>query len=401
MIPWLLPALGLGIGLWLLLLGAMPARASLAEGMARLRLLPEPPPLATRRIAQPSALIRAGTPLAGALLRRSGALGLRVLGGLVSPEDLAVVGQTEERHVAEKLASGLTGLALPLLLATVLGVAGGVLQTTIAIPLAVPLWLALVLGLGGFIAPDLVVRSNAVTRRREMVDDLTVFVQTVAMSLTANRGIEAALQDGAGAGDSWGFVQLRAALSEARIGQERPWDALGRLGSRARSGHPRGAGGPGCAGRPGRCAHRRVPADLQRDAPRPPADPGRGRGARGQRADGSGERPAARRFHPVPGGTGISHALEVTDQADNDEEGGGDMVRFRRQRAAQPGVRGRMSRRRAGERGVEMIQVAIWAVAALVIMAVLVVAVMAFVNSRTNCLNDTTISSSSNPLSGC
>lgn len=77
------------------------------------------------------------------------------------------------------------------------------------------------------------------------------------------------------------------------------------------------------------------------------------------------------------------------------------MVRFRRQRAVQPGVRGRMSRRRAGERGVEMIQVAIWAVAALVIMAVLVVAVMAFVNSRTNCLNDTTVSSASNPLSGC
>ncbi len=77
------------------------------------------------------------------------------------------------------------------------------------------------------------------------------------------------------------------------------------------------------------------------------------------------------------------------------------MVRFRRQRAVQPGVRGRMSRRRAGERGVEMIQVALWAVAALVIMAVLVVAVMAFVNSRTNCLNDTTVSSASNPLSGC
>ncbi|MGP8160206.1 MAG: hypothetical protein ACLQGJ_03135 [Candidatus Dormibacteria bacterium] len=76
-------------------------------------------------------------------------------------------------------------------------------------------------------------------------------------------------------------------------------------------------------------------------------------------------------------------------------------MRFRRQRAVQPGVRGRMSRRRAGERGVEMIQVALWAVAALVIMAVLVVAVMAFVNSRTNCLNDTTVSSASNPLSGC
>jgi uncharacterized protein with FMN-binding domain len=48
-----------------------------------------------------------------------------------------------------------------------------------------------------------------------------------------------------------------------------------------------------------------------------------------------------------------------------------------------------------------MIQVAIWAVAALVIMAVLVVGVMAFVNSRTNCLNNTTINSTSNALSGC
>jgi hypothetical protein len=77
------------------------------------------------------------------------------------------------------------------------------------------------------------------------------------------------------------------------------------------------------------------------------------------------------------------------------------MVRFRREPAAHPGVTGRMSRRRAGERGVEMIQVAIWAVAALVIMAVLVVGIMAFVSSRTNCLNNTTISNSTNPLSGC
>jgi hypothetical protein len=65
------------------------------------------------------------------------------------------------------------------------------------------------------------------------------------------------------------------------------------------------------------------------------------------------------------------------------------MVRFRRQRAAQPGVRGRTSRRRAGERGVEMIQVAIWAVAAMVIMALLVVGI------------NTTISNSANPLGGC
>ena len=77
------------------------------------------------------------------------------------------------------------------------------------------------------------------------------------------------------------------------------------------------------------------------------------------------------------------------------------MVRFRRQPAAQGGVTGRTRVATSASSGVEMIQVAIWAVAALVIMAVLVVAVMAFVNSRTNCLNDTTVSSASNPLSGC
>jgi hypothetical protein len=48
-----------------------------------------------------------------------------------------------------------------------------------------------------------------------------------------------------------------------------------------------------------------------------------------------------------------------------------------------------------------MIQVAIWAVAAMVIMALLVVGIMAFVNSRTACLNNTTISNSANPLGGC
>jgi predicted acetyltransferase len=77
------------------------------------------------------------------------------------------------------------------------------------------------------------------------------------------------------------------------------------------------------------------------------------------------------------------------------------MVRFRRQPAAQGGVRGRTRRRHVGEQGVEMIQVALWAVAALVIMAVLVVAVMAFVGSRTACLNNTTITNSTNPLGGC
>ena len=109
MIPWLLPALGLGIGLWLLLLGAMPARASLAEGMARLRLLPEPPPLATRRIAQPSALIRAGTPLArgaAAPLRSARSPAARRAGQPRGPRRRgADPGATRRREAGERVSS--------------------------------------------------------------------------------------------------------------------------------------------------------------------------------------------------------------------------------------------------------------------------------------------------------
>jgi Flp pilus assembly protein TadB len=229
-VSWLVPALLLGLGLWLIVLSALPARASLAEALARLRLVPAVSPLATAAPARPSSLVRSGTPLARALLRRPDALTLRLLGGLVSPEDLAVVGQSLEGHVAEKLASAALGLLLPLAGGAALLGAGGLADMDLGITLAAPAWLAVIMAIAGFLAPDLVVRSNAATRRRELLDDLTVFIQTVGMSLTANRGVEAALQDGARAGGDWGFEQLRSALRQARVGLERPWAALGRLG---------------------------------------------------------------------------------------------------------------------------------------------------------------------------
>ena len=230
MIPWVVPAVVLGLGLWLVLLSVLPVRRPLADELARLRLQPEPSPLAVPALAPPDALVRAGTPLARALLRRPGALTLRVLGGLVSPEDLAVVGQSLEQHVAQKLASGILFFALPLAVSALLIAVTGVLGLGLGFTLTAPAWLGLVLGGLGFLAPDFVVRSKAATRRRELLDDLTVFIQRVGMSLTANRGVEAALRDGVALGTDWGFVQLRGALRQSSIGSERPWAALGRLG---------------------------------------------------------------------------------------------------------------------------------------------------------------------------
>jgi Flp pilus assembly protein TadB len=231
MTVWLIPAVVLGLGLWLIVVGAVPARASLGEELARLRLLPpEPPPLRSAARSRPSPLVAAGTPLARALLRRPGAITLRLLGGLVSPEDLAVMGQSLERHVAEKLATALLGFLLPLCAGGLLLDAGGLVGVNLSLGIAVPLWFAVLLGLSGFIAPDLVLRTNAASRRRELLEDLSVFIQAVGMSLTANRGVEAALQDAVAVGDDWGFAQLRGALAQSRIGSDRPWAALGRLG---------------------------------------------------------------------------------------------------------------------------------------------------------------------------
>jgi tight adherence protein C len=230
MTAWPVFAVLLGLGLSCIVVSLVPMRPSLAAGLDRLRLHSEPAPLSLPK-AQGSALVQAGRPLARSLLRRPGALTLRILGGLVSPEDLAVVGQTLEGHVAEKLASALLGLILPFVFAAPLLATASLTGVSLGIGLAAPAWLGVVLAVAGFLAPDLVVRSNAATRRRELLEDLTLFIQSVGMSLTANRGVEAALHDAVRSGGGWGFHQLRGALRQATVGSERPWAALGRLGS--------------------------------------------------------------------------------------------------------------------------------------------------------------------------
>ena len=216
---------GAGLGLWLIVLGLLPPQLALGDALRRLRLQPEPPPIATRAETPPGFLIRLGSPIARRLVPAGHPQRSRLLTGLVSAQDLAILGRSPERHRSERVGVAIAGLLLPVAGAVVLVAAG------LSLPPLVPLWIAVLLGVGGFFLPDLVVRSEARERRSEFRQVLAAFTQVVALSLTSDSGLETALRAGAQAGSGWGFEQLRSALRQASFGADTPWTLLSRLGA--------------------------------------------------------------------------------------------------------------------------------------------------------------------------
>ena len=220
MITALLLGAGAGTGLFLVARGISPPRASLADALARLRHVPEPEPLVV--IDDRGGLVaRLGLPLAHVLVRDK-------TQALLWPRvrrDLAVVGRSPERHLAEKVALALFGLLLAPAFAALLALGGA------ALPLAVPLWASVLLCLGGFLLPDLGVHAEAGARRRDFRHALSSFLDLVVIALAGGGGIETALADAASVGEGWAFSELRRSLEEARITRESPWLALDRLGS--------------------------------------------------------------------------------------------------------------------------------------------------------------------------
>jgi hypothetical protein len=208
---------GAGLGLWLIVLGFMPPQLALGDALRRLRLQPEPPPIATPAETPPGFLIRLGSPIAKRLVPEGRAPRSRLLTGLVSAQDLAILGRSPERHRSERVGVAIAGLLLPVVAALLLVAAG------LSLPPLVPLWVAVLLGVGGFFLPDLVVRSEAREKRAEFRQVLAAFTQVVALSLTSDSGLETALRAGAQAGTGSGFERLRSALRQASFGAETPW----------------------------------------------------------------------------------------------------------------------------------------------------------------------------------
>ena len=220
MIATLLCGAGFGTGVFLVARGIAPPRPTLAEALAQLRRQPEVEPIV--KVDDPGGFAaRFGRPIADVLVRGGG----DVLVWSRVRRDLAVLGRSTERHMAEKVTLGLLGLLLVPASVALLALAGA------SLPLSIPLWASVLCGLGGFLLPDLGIHAEAEARRRDFRHALGSFLDLVVIALAGGGGVETALADAASVGEGWAFDQLRQTFDQARIARETPWAALGRLGS--------------------------------------------------------------------------------------------------------------------------------------------------------------------------
>ena len=211
---------GVGAGLLLIVRGLYPPRPSLAQALAQLRRLPEPAPVIAPE-ADGGFSARLGRPAADALVRA----GAGWLLPAAVRRDLAVLGRSPERHLAEKVTLALVGLLFVPAVAALLLLGGAHL------PVVVPLWASLIFAVAGFVLPDLGIHADAGRRRRDFRHALSSFLDLVVVALAGGGGVETALGDAASVGAGWAFAYLRRALDHARLARETPWAALGRLGN--------------------------------------------------------------------------------------------------------------------------------------------------------------------------
>lgn len=139
--------------------------------------------------------------------------------------DLAVIGRTPERHLAEKITLALVGLLVVPAFVALLAVGGA----TVAWEL--PLWAAVIMAVGGFLLPDLGIHTEATKRRADFRHALGSFLDLVVIALAGGAGVEGGLTESAVIGHGWAFALLRRALEEARMTRTPPWGPLGRLGA--------------------------------------------------------------------------------------------------------------------------------------------------------------------------
>ncbi len=227
----------LGLGLFMLFRALFPARPGL---VARLTALD----LAREGVDAPRAPLVAPDETVSAFRRD---LGVRLARLYASHgwevrsvrADLALLGKSFEGFLATKALLAASGLLVFPLLIGWLAVMGW------GVSLQVPFWSALVAAAIFFLLPDVQIRRDAATRRRDFRHAVGAFLDLVAMNLAGGRGVPEALMmavsvgspvpasaNGSGAvpGANWAMERIREALANARIVGITPWQALGQLG---------------------------------------------------------------------------------------------------------------------------------------------------------------------------
>ncbi|MBI2709103.1 MAG: type II secretion system F family protein [Actinobacteria bacterium] len=153
------------------------------------------------------------------------AAALRVAGvGLGDPgrlhRDLAVTGRGVDRYALDKVILATVGACLPVVV-TVVWAAAGVVAP-------VPIVLAAVAagGVGGFVAPNVLVRSDAARRRRDARVTVSAYADLVCIQLAAGEGVATAVRVAAETGTGSLFNRFRDALDRAARRGHSPWQAL-------------------------------------------------------------------------------------------------------------------------------------------------------------------------------
>lgn len=208
---------------WAVLAGCV-AAAGIALLIAELR--PAPPDLgqALERLHRAPVEQRDGeAPLDGTWYDRLGNRSLALAGSRVPLQSLALIGRTPARFMAHKLLFALIGLVLPGYLSAMAQLTG------LAMPVALPALLGVALAAGGWVLPDAIVQSEAKEARTEYLHGIAAYLELVALERAADHGPAEAMRRAAAVGRGTVFRRLRDALERAATDRLPPWDGLDAL----------------------------------------------------------------------------------------------------------------------------------------------------------------------------
>jgi len=211
MIGTLLAGALVGFGVTLVVAGWRAPAPDLASSIARLN--------GRSRIASPVG----GVDADDSIRLRAAAWLVQVLRLDRHRSDLALTGTTPTRLATEKVGYAILGLAFPVLLGSILMVAG------LSLPFAVPVAGSLLLAAALSVMPEIELRRRATQARAQMRRTVCTYLELVALERAADAGAVEALERAAAIGDGPGFVHIREALLRARLEGRTPWAQLDHL----------------------------------------------------------------------------------------------------------------------------------------------------------------------------
>ena len=141
-------------------------------------------------------------------------------------QDLALNGQSFESTMGRKVAVGVIGFLVGLVIAVAFGAAG------LDLPVGAPVVVGLLFGVGFFFIPDFDARSSAARRRKEFKRALGAYLDWVSLQMSGKAAAEQALPDAAKIGSGWPLALIRHTVTNATRSGQDVWVAFADLGDR-------------------------------------------------------------------------------------------------------------------------------------------------------------------------